>query len=511
MNASLEIHGRLLAHNTALNLVGHAVPLIVAAVAIPFIIRGLGMDRFGILSLAWIVLGYFSLFDLGLGRATTKFAAEYLGRGEPDRLRCLVWTSVTLQGVLGIVGGLAVAALVPLLVDRVFNIQPPFLAEAKGAFYLLALSVPVVILSSSVRGVLEAGQRFDLVNAVQVPAGAARFLLPVVALFFGLDLFGIVALLLISRLASLLAYVGLCLRVFPTLKRLFSIHLEPVRPLLAYGGWITVSNVVGPILTYLDRFLIGSILTMAALAYYTAPYEAVTHLLIIPWSLVATLFPAFSSLGASEHRLRLETLFARSVKYLLLLMGPIVMLATLFAEAILRIWLGSDFTAQASLAFQILAAGVLANSLGNVPFAILQGLGRPDLPAKLHLLELPCYLALAWFFVNRWGISGAAAAWTLRVSVDALLLFIASLRVHRLSSRLFVENGLLRATLVLLALLAASYLTSSLSVDLPFQVGILALLMILFAWVIWRYLLDAEERKSLVRLVRLRAEVWTAE
>ena len=510
INGSLEIQGRLLARNTTLNLVGRAVPLIVGVVTIPFIIRGLGTDRFGILSLAWVVLGYFHLFGLGLGRATTKFVAEYLGRGQTDRLRRLVWTSVALQGVLGIVGGLAVAVLVPLLVDRVLNIPPPLVAEAKGAFYLLALSVPVVIPSSSVRGVLEAGQRFDLVNAVQIPTAAARFLLPMVALFLGADLFGIVVLLVISRLATFLAYLGLCFRVFPTLKRSFSIHLELVRPLLRYGGWLTVSNIVSPILVYLDRFLVGSLLTMAALAYYTAPYEAVTHLSIIPWSLVATLFPAFSALGASGDRLRLETLFARSVKYLLLLMGPIMLVVTLFAEAILRVWLGSDFAAQSSLAFQILAAGVLANSLASVPFAILQGLGRPDLPAKFHLLELPFYLALAWFLVNGWGIGGAAAAWTLRVSVDGLLLFIASWRVHRLSSRVFVENALLRTTLVLLALLATAYLTSSLGVDLPFQVGIIALLMTLFAWAIWRYVLDAEERMLLIGLVHLPAEVWTA-
>ncbi|MCI0403070.1 MAG: flippase, partial [Acidobacteria bacterium] len=49
---------------------------------IPPIIAGLGAERFGLLALAWAVLGYFNIFDLGLGRATTKFVAESLGRGE---------------------------------------------------------------------------------------------------------------------------------------------------------------------------------------------------------------------------------------------------------------------------------------------------------------------------------------------------------------------------------------------------------------------------------------------
>jgi len=498
MNGAIEIRGGLLARNTALNLVGRALPLMVGIVTIPFIIRGLGTDRFGILSLTWVVLGYFSLFDLGLGRATTKFVAEYLGRGETDRLARLVWTSVALQGVLGIVGGVAVAALVPLLVDRVLNIPPQFVAETKGAFYLLALSVPVVILSSSVRGVLEAGQRFDLVNAVQVPAGAATFLLPVVALLFGAQLFGIVVLLVTSRLVTLLAYFALCFMVFPALKRSFSIHLELVRPLLAYGGWIAVSNIVSPILVYLDRFIIGSLLTMAALAYYTVPYEVVTHLLIIPSSLVATLFPAFSSLGALGDRPRLETLFARSVKYLLLVMGPIILFVTLFAEPLLRIWLGGELAEKSTLVFQILAVGVLINSLVYIPCSLMQGIGRADLIAKFHLLELPVYGVMAWLLIIKMGITGAALAWALRMGYAVPILFAISFRLVRISPLTFSKRGLLRSVLGMLALVVATMLVALLERRLLAQIIFVGVLAVLYGLVVWGYVLDDSDKRLLI-------------
>jgi O-antigen/teichoic acid export membrane protein len=66
MNKPLEIKGSLLARNTLFNLIGQGLPLVVAVVTIPFIIQGLGIDRFGLLSLAWVVLGYFAIFDSGL-------------------------------------------------------------------------------------------------------------------------------------------------------------------------------------------------------------------------------------------------------------------------------------------------------------------------------------------------------------------------------------------------------------------------------------------------------------
>ena len=63
--------GRLLARNTIWNLLGQVLPMVVGVVAIPPLVHSLGVDRFGVLSLAWIIIGYFSLFDLGMGRALT--------------------------------------------------------------------------------------------------------------------------------------------------------------------------------------------------------------------------------------------------------------------------------------------------------------------------------------------------------------------------------------------------------------------------------------------------------
>src|SRR2546422_5253255 len=83
-----------LARNTLLNLLGQGIPLVVAVLTIPVIVGRLGPIRFGILSLAWMVVGSFSIFDLGLGRAATKGVAEALGAGEEDRVPRIAWTAV---------------------------------------------------------------------------------------------------------------------------------------------------------------------------------------------------------------------------------------------------------------------------------------------------------------------------------------------------------------------------------------------------------------------------------
>jgi O-antigen/teichoic acid export membrane protein len=82
-----------------------------------------------------------------------------------------------------------------------------------------------------------------------------------------------------------------------------------------------------------------------------------------------------------------------------------------------------------ALALRILAVGVLINSAAHIPYTFLEASGRPDVVAKCHLAEVLVHLPVAWLLVGRWGITGAAVAWTLRVTLDALLLLAAARRV----------------------------------------------------------------------------------
>ena len=84
--ARYSISGRALLQNTIWNITGSAAPLVVAAVTIPILVAGLGLDRFGLLTLAWTVIGYLSLFDFGLGRALTKLVAEKIGHGDLEEV-----------------------------------------------------------------------------------------------------------------------------------------------------------------------------------------------------------------------------------------------------------------------------------------------------------------------------------------------------------------------------------------------------------------------------------------
>src|ERR1700723_226818 len=110
--------GHRLARNTVWNLVGTGAPMVVAFFCIPLLIKGLGTDRFGVLTLVWALIGYATLFDLGLGRALTQLVATKLGSGEDHEVPALVWTSLLMMLLLGVIGALVITLLAPWLVNH---------------------------------------------------------------------------------------------------------------------------------------------------------------------------------------------------------------------------------------------------------------------------------------------------------------------------------------------------------------------------------------------------------
>jgi O-antigen/teichoic acid export membrane protein len=363
------------------------------------------------------------LFDLGLGRALTQLVAKKMGAGEDHEVPRIVWTSLLLMLLLGVVGVLAAVLLSPWLVHRALNVPLALQRETLQSFYLLGLSIPVVISTAGLRGLLEAHQEFRLINALRIPMGIYSFAGPLLVLPFSKSLFPVVGVLVAGRVAGWAAHLLLCLRVVPKLRHGIAWHGAAVGPLLRFGGWMTVSNIVSPLMVTLDRFVIGAMVSVAAVAYYATPYEVVTKFLIITGALVSVMFPAFST-SFEQERNRTEVLYRRCVKYLFLMLFPMLLLAAGFAQKGLTLWLGADFAQHSFRVLQWLAAGVFFNSLALMPFALVQAVGRPDLTAKLHLIELPAYLLALWWLISLHGVEGAAIAWTARVGMDALILFV---------------------------------------------------------------------------------------
>jgi O-antigen/teichoic acid export membrane protein len=349
------------------------------------------------------------------------------------------------------------------------------------------MSIPVIISTAGMQGILKAYQRFGLINAVRIPLGVFIFAGPLVVLPFSQSLLPLVSILVGGLLIAWGVHFPLCFRTIPALRHGIAIKRGLIGPLFRFGSWMTVTNIVGPLMVYLDRFLIGALASMTAVAYYTTPYEVVTKIGIMPAALVGVLFPAFSR-GFVCNRSYTARLFSQGVRFIFLGMFPIILFIVTFAHEGIDFWLGPEFAHNSSCVLQWLAAGVFINSLAQVPFAMIQGAGRPDLTAKLHLVELPLYLVGVYWLINTHGIKGAAIAWAARIGIDAVCLFGMVHWFLPTNKSIFLRK-ILPVCAALLALALATILVS-----VGMKVLFLLVTLIAFALGSWFLILNHEER-----------------
>lgn len=468
---------RGVALNSFWNLAGQTSPLLVAAFAIPLLIRRLGVDRFGVLTIAWILVGYFGLLDLGIGRATTKLLAEKMALGNSEGTASLIGTAIFSMTILGLCLSFILCALAPWLSHSALKIPLPLQKETLHSLYWMAVAIPFVTLANGLRGMLEAQHSFGAINVLRVGLGVVTYLGPLTVVLFSRNLVPVVLTLVVARAISCGLHFWLCNRSIPAFSLEVAWHHESLKELLGFGSWITASSIISPIMVYLDRFLIGSIISIAAVAYYTTPFELVTKLWVVPAALVAVLFPAFSEALAVGNNDRAGLLYESGVSSIFAMLFPPTLAVMLFASEGLHLWLGTEFARRSGPVLQILAIGVFINSLANVPYALLQASGRPDLTAKVHLIELPLYAGLLYWSIRFQGIEGAATAWVFRVCAEAGILFFLV--------RLIVKRPLPRRLTISIATGTGALLLAAVTTGFVLKIVFLAVSWAAFAWLTW--------------------------
>ena len=407
--------------NAGWNLCGTVLPMTVGVFVIPRLIERLGASRFGILTIAWALVGYLSLFDFGMGRSLTKLIAERLGCGNVAEVPKLWSGSIILITAQGIVGGGLLALLAPWLSRSALKMPQTLQGDARLSLYIVALMVPIVTSSACLRGFLEAYCEFPALNVVKICLGVSGFLGPLLAMQISRTASAAILTILVGRLLAWIGYFFLCLRVAGHPFRICLLSRREFAMIIRLGGWMTISNLISPLMNSLDTFLIGVLVSVSQVQYYSVPAEVVTKGLLVPSSLAAVLFPVFSSLALVDRR-QTQQIYLRSLTILAAWLAPFVLFCGVLAKPGLSLWLGSDFAQHSYQIAQVLAVGVFANGIASVPFALIQASGRPDITAKIHLIELPFYAAAVYLLTTRLGVLGTAIAWTTRTSLDALLL-----------------------------------------------------------------------------------------
>jgi O-antigen/teichoic acid export membrane protein len=476
------------------NALGRGLPLLLALALTPVLVSLMGIERWGLFTLALAMVGVFGVFDLGIGPALTRALSERMEGGDPREASRLVGSAlVALGGLACLVAGAFWFAL-PWLVNSLLNVPEALRGEALAAFRVLAVAAPLIVVNAALWGVLSAHQRFAAANLATIPVAVMYYVGPVLVLLVWQSLVGVMLALVACRLANTLSYAWL---VRPLLPGFGVGRLRDVFPLLRIGGWLTASSLLNQGLIYADRFLIGAVLTLAAVAHYATPLDLVLRMWILPVAVAQALLPAMASAFRADPAATANLLRRGGLMVLALTLPPCLLLAA-EGDFLLRLWLGREFSAEGGMVLRILGAGILFSCLAYVPNALLDAMGRPDVAAKFLLAQLLVFLPLSALLLWRFGINGAAVAWALRCVAD----FVGKLWF---AQRLYPAAREAARALVPPVIAAGLGLALLLPFEAPWMLAALSLTVLAAAGALAWPALDAEERALARRPWRARA------
>ena len=412
------------------NLAGLGAPLLVAALTVPALIQNVGMDRFGLLGLAWGLIGFAGLFDLGIGRATTLTISQMRGSAKLGEVPLVLRIALRMSVRAGLVGTFVFAAAVAAGLHRYIKYPPALNDEVMWAAYLLALIIPSQVVMATFRGVNEAFEQFREVSLVRIGLGVANFLGPFCIALYTTHLAALIGALLLSRFLALyfyrrIAYAHLKRQtVGQVLSKDPVAEVELKRQMLSFGGWFTVSCFVSPLIMQSDRFFIANLISTQAVAAYTIPFDVVTQALVVSGAISSVAFPSLSKLARSNPA-EARIVFNRWLLRVATIMISLTGLIALLLPVILPFWIGETLPPDSVNVGQLLCLGVFANSIGAMYFASVHASGRADITAKLHVAELPVFAIFLYFLITHFGVLGAAITWSGRMILDAALLSLA--------------------------------------------------------------------------------------
>lgn len=451
---------------------------------VPFLLGRLGPERYGLVSTFSTTLLFFTMLDIGLGRAATWSIARCIAGGLEEEAKFYFWgASIFLLG-LGCALGLTGLAATHALVYHWLRVPQTLRPDALLSFRLIFGVLPVITVAGTFRGFLEATGRFAATAAVSMTGGAGSYIAAAGALLLGGGLIAVAAAFCAMRVLACAGYLAACVRrpggpgLRPALKA------TAFREMLKFGGWLSASNVAGLAMAYGDRFAIAAWIGMSAVTAYSLPLDIFGRLQVAAASICTVLFPLLSKLDVAQKE-DFEPAYRLALAATAAVMVPLGAYTAAAARPLLSTWVGDAATPGAVFAAQVFAAGLPLQAFASLAWTALHARGRSDLTALAHLVELPAFFGALYLVCPRFGVQGAALVWLARVALDFLLIAV-FLRAS-LATGLPLPREAWAVAIAALALLAARHAL------LP-AIGC-ASLVIIAAWACcWGWLLNTQQR-----------------
>lgn len=396
-----------LLRNAFANLLGAVIPALVALATVPMVVKGLGDASYGVYSLVTAIVGYFAVIDINVTAGSVKYIAEYNAHRDHDRINETVFFGLSVYSLLGLVGGLGLFFGAHFFVTHVFSVPHRLEGEAVATLRLAALGFFVGQVENYLQSVPQSLMRYDIASRIEMLFGTCVPLLTVGVLMLGYGLFEVILVRVIASAVNCLVLWQCIRRLLPELAwRKPGDRIR--RELLGFSAYSFLSRFSTMSYAYADKLIIGSLVGVTGLAYFSVAAALANRILSLTYRLSGVFFPAASALAARGELERLGRLYLKASRYVVFINASVLVLVAVFSYQILYYWMNPAFARAGQVVLAVMALSQFVDSLTSLPSLVNDGMGHPRFSGMFALARALVGLVIVYLGVAGWGIDGAA-------------------------------------------------------------------------------------------------------
>jgi O-antigen/teichoic acid export membrane protein len=384
-----------------------ALPLCML-VAAPFLVHHLGLPQYGIWMLVSSILGSVGILSTGFGDATVKYVSAYRAKTNFQGVERTIRATLTINAALGLIFGILVWLLAPVLVHRVFKIERQLYVASIRA---IEISAVILFLRSAESVFVSTLRAFECYGPAVKLNVFLRVVVVVSAVILAETGRGVVPIMLATLFWSAVV-VGL--QAYAARKTAGDFNIIPtfelaaLREVFGFGCFSWLQALAAVVFNHADRFVIGAMLGTTPVAIYVLCVQATQPIHGLSAAGFNFLFPHISTRHEAGEVHGPRRVFRLA---LLLSIGSALVLALtfiLFGKMLLTLWMGAAFAEQSYLVLAVLAVAYSAMAANVVPHCGLLALGRVRLVSALNVSAGVVLIGLMALLIPPLGLTGAA-------------------------------------------------------------------------------------------------------
>jgi O-antigen/teichoic acid export membrane protein len=405
--------------NSLLNIMGVTLPLYFAYFSIPELMETLKEENFALLLFMWSIVGYFGIFDFGVGKALV-YKISNQDKNSYGEISGLIKAGLFIIVLTSMIGVLLLSMFAFFGIERWYEFESIELEDAVNAFALIAFSIIPTSISNGLRGALEGLNKFKESNINRTLVGTGMFLSPLVAVYFHGESLVMMALYLSMVRVLTMFFLLYSLRFYIFIKPNESLKINSEK-ILNYSMWNSLSILLGSLMIYGDRFVVGAVVGMASLSFYSTPQEGLMKLIVIPGAIASALFYDYAS-KRGEYDIKLKNKMFWSQAIIGTFMALIIIVIYIWAPVFLPYWIDEEFFEKSYTIIMIMSFGIFFGSIGLIPYTFLSSIGEVKIIGIVQIIQFPLFFILLYFLSKEFQLLGAAFAWSFRFFIDFLIL-----------------------------------------------------------------------------------------